>query len=72
MAKTSQKLLALCIDCDKRIPFKKMPRLDETVVCPHCDAMLMVVELNPIELDWAYEDDDDDDFDDDDFDDDDD
>jgi lysine biosynthesis protein LysW len=63
MAKTSQKLSALCIDCDKRIPFKKEPRLDETVICPHCDAMLMVVELNPIELDWAYEDDDDYDYD---------
>ena len=70
MAKTSQNLSARCVDCDKVITFKKAPRIDQTIVCQHCDAMLAVVELDPIVLDWAYEDDDDDD--DDDYDDDDD
>ncbi|MCA9921092.1 MAG: hypothetical protein KC419_00820 [Anaerolineales bacterium] len=69
MAKSSQNLSARCVDCNKVITFKTTPRLDQTVVCSHCDAMLAVVGLNPIELDWAYDDDfDDDDFDDDDFD----
>ena len=59
MAKHTHNLSTLCLDCEKRIVFKKTPRLDETIICPHCEAMLAVVELNPIELDWAYEDDDD-------------
>jgi len=72
MAKNSQNLSVRCIDCEKRITFKTPPRIDQTVLCPHCDAMLMVVDLNPVELDWAYEDDEDfdddgEDFDDDDY-----
>jgi len=69
MAKGSQNLSAYCVDCDQLITFKKKPRLDQTIVCQHCDAMLTVVELNPIVLDWVYDDDDDDDddYDDDDY-----
>ncbi len=59
MAKNSQNLSARCLDCEKRIIFKTTPRIDQTVICPHCDAMLTVVELNPIEFDWAFDDDED-------------
>ncbi|KAA3659425.1 MAG: hypothetical protein DWQ04_22380 [Chloroflexi bacterium] len=65
MAKNNLNLSVRCLDCEKRITFKTTPRMDQTVVCPHCDAMLAVVDLNPIEVDWAFEDDDDYDDDDD-------
>jgi len=50
---------ALCPDCGERITLKSTVRLGQEVVCPHCDAELEVVETDPVELDWVYDDDDD-------------
>lgn len=67
-------LTAYCPDCDSEIYFSKRPALGQTVICKECNAHLEVVETDPIELDWALEeeelddefeyeyDDDDDDF----------
>ncbi|MCB9419793.1 MAG: hypothetical protein H6667_08310 [Ardenticatenaceae bacterium] len=49
------KLTAKCPDCRSVIEFMAMPRLDQTVVCENCEATLTVVNLNPIELDWAFD-----------------
>jgi len=58
---------ASCPDCGRKIELRSHPRLGEEVICPHCDAELEVVDLDPLELDWAYiEPADDDDWDDDD------
>jgi hypothetical protein len=40
--------------------------MGQEVACPHCDAELEVIETDPVELDWIYEDDVDEDDDDDD------
>jgi hypothetical protein len=41
----------------------------QEVLCPHCDAELEVIETDPVELDWVYDEyDGDDDDDDDDYD----
>jgi alpha-aminoadipate carrier protein LysW len=45
---------AICPDCDSEIAFDKAPALGEVLICPHCDADLEVIGLEPIELDWAY------------------
>lgn len=66
--------VALCPDCEEGIRFGSRARLGQRVSCPHCGADLEVVELSPLELDWAYEDtdwEDEDDEDDDDWEDDD-
>ncbi|GIV77857.1 hypothetical protein FKZ61_001635 [Litorilinea aerophila] len=74
---------ARCIECDEEIELGTRVRLGLQVTCENCGAELEVVSVNPLELDWAYEEDeewdededeeydDDDDFDDDDYDDDD-
>lgn len=60
--------LATCIECDEEIEINGRPRLGQKVTCPNCGAELEVASINPLELDWAYEDDaDDEDWDDDDF-----
>jgi lysine biosynthesis protein LysW len=69
---------AFCPECDTKINVGVQPQKGQLVSCPGCGAYLEIVELSPIELDWAevdddFEDDeedyddDDDDLDDDDY-----
>lgn len=55
---------AYCPECDTRITFKKQPELGQQVTCRECGEVLEVVELEPLELDWAYDEDEEDDWDD--------
>jgi len=50
---------AVCPGCDEEI-YVPVARLGTKVVCRSCNAELEVVESGPIELDWAYDDDDED------------
>ncbi|HUT18396.1 MAG TPA: lysine biosynthesis protein LysW [Anaerolineae bacterium] len=47
---------AVCPDCGETITLKGSVRLGQEVICSHCDAELEVVETDPLELDWAYDD----------------
>lgn len=68
--KPTNRKRATCPECGAAV-FVDNPELDDEVVCEECDSELIVVKLNPLKLDWAYEEDDDDwDDDDDDWDDD--
>ena len=57
---------AYCPDCDGKIVFNAEPRVGTRLTCPHCDAELEVIDINPVELDWVYEESDED-WDDDDY-----
>ena len=48
---------ATCPDCGDKIALRGEIRMGKKVVCPNCDAELEVVETEPVELDWAYDDD---------------
>ena len=48
---------ALCPDCAERIVLRNTIHVGLEVTCPHCDAILEVIDTEPLELDWAYEDD---------------
>jgi hypothetical protein len=37
------------------------------VTCPHCEAELEIIEIDPVEVDWTYDDDDWDEQEDDDY-----
>ena len=47
---------AECISCGSEIKFARQPKMGLTVTCPECDAELEVVWLDPIELDWPFDD----------------
>jgi lysine biosynthesis protein LysW len=47
-----------CPDCDSDIKLGSDPRKGQKVTCPSCGAYLEVVGLSPIELDWAFDDED--------------
>jgi lysine biosynthesis protein LysW len=57
-----------CPECDGKITLNPHASLGQKLSCPHCDADLEVISLEPLELDWAYDwswDDEDEDYDDD-------
>ena len=56
---------AVCPDCDESIRVPGKPQLGQRFVCQSCSAELEVINLEPIELDWAFDEpeDDDDDWD---------
>ena len=58
--------VAECIACGSDIKFSAEPKMGLLVTCPSCDAELEIVWLDPLELDWPF---DESDFDDDDYDD---
>jgi alpha-aminoadipate carrier protein LysW len=45
-----------CPDCGSRIAVHSPVRIGQQVRCPNCDAELEVIDTNPVELDWVYED----------------
>jgi len=55
--------LVTCVECDEEIVLNGRPRLGQTLVCISCRARLEIVSTNPVEVDWA--DDEEDDWDDD-------
>jgi lysine biosynthesis protein LysW len=53
--------MATCIGCDEELVIGGRLRLGMRVVCGNCGARLEVVSLDPLEVDWADEGDDDED-----------
>ena len=45
---------AFCPDCDEKIVLNRAT-VGQTLTCPHCDAELEVITVEPLEFDWAYD-----------------
>jgi len=54
MATVSKKVTIICIDCDEPIYLESKPKIGQIITCSNCDAQLEVIDIDPIELDWAY------------------
>ncbi|HUV94098.1 MAG TPA: lysine biosynthesis protein LysW [Anaerolineae bacterium] len=48
--------LATCPGCDGDIMIPYRAKIGDGVTCPSCGAELEVVDTDPIDLDWAYDD----------------
>jgi alpha-aminoadipate carrier protein LysW len=46
--------VAPCPDCGREIQLWPLLKVGEELICPHCEAELEVISLDPVELDWAY------------------
>ena len=46
---------AECPECHESIAFGHEPLLNHLLLCPHCEMILAVVGLRPLQLDWAFE-----------------
>ncbi len=52
--KTRNAIVTRCAECDSRIYFRIQPEIGLTLTCNECGTHLEVIGLNPIELDWVY------------------
>ena len=53
---TESMATAYCPDCDEKISLNSKPVVvGQKLTCPHCDADLEVISVDPLELDWAYD-----------------
>ena len=46
---------AYCPECDSLVVLNPHASVGQQVTCPHCDADLEVISVDPPELDWAYD-----------------
>jgi alpha-aminoadipate carrier protein LysW len=44
-----------CPDCDEELILNPTAKVGQKLTCPHCDADLEVIGVDPIELDWVYD-----------------
>ena len=54
---------AECPACGSKVNLSGRPKMGQHVKCPACNTELEVVWLDPVELDWPYDDDEEDEFD---------
>ncbi len=52
------KINAECPSCEESITFHKPPRLGQILRCQFCESELEVIDLDPVTLDWPYEEED--------------
>lgn len=48
-----------CPECDSEVGLGKTPKIGQQVTCLNCGAFLEIIGTTPIELDWAFQDEDD-------------
>ena len=46
--------VADCPDCGERISLGSRPREGQQLTCSECGALLEIISLQPLELDWAF------------------
>jgi hypothetical protein len=60
---TAERIItALCPDCETEISVGATPRQGDRITCQNCWAALVITSLEPVELNWDNEEDDEDDW----------
>ena len=45
---------AICPSCGEWVKLPDHPKIGQKITCLQCEADLEVIEVNPVELDWAF------------------
>jgi alpha-aminoadipate carrier protein LysW len=56
MVSVSKKITVSCLDCERSFELSFQPVEGQIITCPNCDAELEVISVQPLELDFYYED----------------
>ena len=54
MGKTNR-ILVNCLDCEAEITLTGQVGIGQPLICRKCGTMMEVVELDPVEVDWIYD-----------------
>jgi lysine biosynthesis protein LysW len=54
MSKKGDIQMAQCPECENPIQLSKNVKLGTLTTCPECDCLLEVISLNPLDLDYAF------------------
>jgi len=54
MGKTKRTLVN-CVNCGAEITLTGQVKTGQEVICPECATMMEVVELDPVDVDWIYD-----------------
>jgi len=46
--------IVFCMDCNHPIKLESRPKVGDTITCSGCGAELEIINVEPVELDWAY------------------
>lgn len=44
-----------CPECDFQLELKAELKRGDQLVCPNCRSLLVVLRVDPLELDWAFQ-----------------
>jgi hypothetical protein len=55
MVSVRKQVVIACLDCESAIELSYRPVNGQIISCPHCDVELEVINTNPMELDYYYE-----------------
>jgi lysine biosynthesis protein LysW len=53
--RTTVKRVVTCVDCGAQIAVSSPLQIGQRIVCPECKTKLEVIDTDPVELDWAYD-----------------
>jgi lysine biosynthesis protein LysW len=51
----TEKTVVGCLECGDRITVTSRLKVGQAVTCPECGTKLEIVNLDPLEIDWAYD-----------------
>ena len=49
--------MGTCLDCDTNINLDENADIGDVLICPGCKARLEIIDLNPVILDYAVDED---------------
>jgi lysine biosynthesis protein LysW len=49
-------VMAICPACEGEISIQGQVEMGQNIHCPQCMEDLEVIDIDPLELDWAYDD----------------
>ena len=53
-----KKVAVECLSCDGDIHVRSNPKIGQTITCDNCDESFVIIDVNPLMVDWPNFDDD--------------
>lgn len=53
-----KRMIVECLSCGEGIYVGRNPKVGSFITCHSCDALLEIIDIEPIMIDWPYYDDD--------------